>query len=138
MAKIIPEINYDEQNKTFVIDDGLAQQYQFMYLLLGLNIANSIIRSYKMDFNDPSQSDYFWLVIGAISAIALLYRYFKKTTVKEIKLEEIDSFKIKHVLGNERYSLILKNGKSRNLLLDKFGRNQLREFFNELGLKISG
>ncbi|MFD1314716.1 hypothetical protein [Namhaeicola litoreus] len=135
MTKKATHIIYNERKKAIVIDDNSPQQYQFISLLLGLNTANSLIRLYKIDVSAITHSDYFWLVIGIFSAAALLYRYLKKTSAKEIKLEEIESFKIKRVFGNERYSLILKNGKSRDLYLDFLSKKHLDELFTELGIK---
>ena len=80
--------------------------------------------------------EYFWMVIGILSFIVLLFFVFKTSTAQNIKLNDIRSFKEKLVLGKKSLTLRLKNGKNRSLgsFKNESEVTPIRELFTHLGI----
>lgn len=130
------KITYNHSDNCLEIKDNLKQQYIVLYILVILNLANSLIRLYGKEFNDYGSIEYAWVSIGALSLIALFIFLFKRSTANKINLENIIRVNEKTILGRKRFSLELNNGKKRNLgsFTNEFEFAKARELFSKIGL----
>jgi len=126
-------IEFNENTNSLTINDGLKNNSLIMNFLMFLNILNSALRVFKK--NISNFEFYLWIFIGLISILVLLYKFFKTVSSKEIKVDNIKYLKIKEVFGNERFSLILKNGKKRIVIIRK-NSSEIKNTISDIGIKI--
>jgi len=126
-------IEFNKNTNSLTINDGLKNNSLIMNFLMFLNILNSALRVFKKNISDFEF--YLWIFIGLISILVLLYKFFKTVSSKEIKVDNIKYLKIKEVFGNERFSLILKNGKKRIVIIRK-NSSEIKNTISDIGIKI--
>ena len=126
-------IEFNKNTNSLTINDGLKNNSLIMNFLMFLNILNSALRVFKK--NISNFEFYLWIFIGLISILVLLYKFFKTVSSKEIKVDNIKYLKIKEVFGNERFSLILKNGKKRIVIIRK-NSSEIKNTISDIGIKI--
>ena len=97
------------------IDDNLKWNYFLIRSAVGLTVINSVL--FPLGSDEPlfSFRNLIWVILGIACLLLLLYSLIKKSTSAEIPLSEIEAFWQKVVLGRRGHSLLLKNGKKRNL-----------------------
>ena len=110
------KITYNEKEKTLEINDDLKNHYFLMKFLITLNLINAVLRLINLKETGFGFQEIVWLIIGIISLIVLYFFLFKRSTSDKIELNRIQRLKEKAVFGRKRYSLILINGKKRNLM----------------------
>jgi len=130
------KIEFNESENTIEIKDGLKNQYLILKILMILNLANAIIRTFGKRTTEYGFIEYFWIGLGIISLIVLFMFVFKMSTAQKISIGEITRLEEKTVFGKNRFSLKLKNGKKRNLgnFKDQNELAKARELFSKIGI----
>ena len=130
------KVKYNETENSIEINDGLGKSYLAIKMVLTMNIFTALLNLFNMKDNGFAYIGYLWMVVGASSLGVLLYLNFKKTTLNKISLEKIDGLKEKVRFGTTRFSLKLKNGKSRDLakLKTQSGNMELKNMFEKIGI----
>jgi len=131
------KVTYNESEKSIEIKDGLKNTYLILKLLMILNLVNALIRLIGRHKTEYGIIEYFWIAIGIVSLLVLYFFLFKKSAAQKIDVQKIDRLKEKAVLGKKRYSLLLKNGKERDLGNFKSGieLTEVRELFTSVGIE---
>lgn len=106
------EIN--PQTRTLVLPDSLKTQYTVLIFVLAVTLSNAVIFT-LLRKDDLPELVPLWYVLGAVSVLCLYLVIFRKDWRKEVPLQEIRCLKRSRAFGRDRYSLKLKNGKTRDL-----------------------
>lgn len=130
------EVKYHPSTQTLEIKDDVKFQYLIVKILMLLNIVNAVLRLVNLDVEKYDIMEYFWIVIGTISLIALYVFSFKFSTAQKIKVEDIKHLNEKSIFGRKRFSLSLTNGKKRILgsFKNEFHWAKMRELFIQIGI----
>ena len=130
------QITFNDSDNSLEIKDNLKSQYTILYILMILNVINSLIRLIGIELNDYGTIEYVWGILGVISLFAFLIFLFKRSTANKIELSKIKRVNEKTVLGRKIFSLELNNGKKRNLgsFTNEFELAKARELFTKTGL----
>lgn len=109
-------IRHDKTENLLIIDDNLGSQNFIISTMLILTLINAVINLFLV-LNDAQKSmfGYIYVLLGVFSAVVLIYRYVKKTSKNRIGLDNIKSLEKKDLFGRKRFSLMLNDGKSRDL-----------------------
>lgn len=131
------QIEYNSQQKSISIKDGLKNQYLMLKAMMGILIANAIIIGATALKTGFGTLDYVWAILGLIAAYTLYNLIFKKSTQQEIATKDIDHLRIRNIRGKSHFSLLLKNGKIRNLAVFSNDKEEQRmiQLFNKAGVK---
>ena len=132
-------INYNIDDQSIQINDGYKTQYLILNTILILNIIESLLFPIFVLENDKLSMTWFiWLIIGGMSIVLLLFQFTRKSTVENLKIDEVNSLVEKNFLGRKTLSLKLKNGKFRDLIKVKSEqeRQEIKSFFNNLGFEV--
>ncbi|MBT8314423.1 MAG: hypothetical protein KJP26_08170 [Maribacter sp.] len=129
-------IKYNEKEQAIEIKDGLKAPYTILKILMIMNILNAILNLYNTREEQLGWMGYVWIVLGVLSFVILLYLIFKKSTQDKIPLNDITGLREKSVFGRKRFSLILKNGKMRDLIKLKSQADitELKNLVSEVGI----
>ena len=113
--KILKNFFFNSEKSVLKIDDNLKWNYFLIRSAVGLTVINSVL--FPLGSDEPlfSFRTLIWVILGIICLLLLLYSLIKKSTSAEIPLSEIEEFRQKVLLGRKRHSLLLKNGKKRDL-----------------------
>ena len=129
-------INYNDEDKSIKIKDGMRTTYLVLKIVMIMNILIAIMYLVKLGFNQLGVLGYSYMALGIASGIFLYYLQFKKSTKEIVSLYEIDRFREKSFFGKSIFSLELKNGKVRDLtsMKSKSDIKELKDFFSKIGL----
>lgn len=116
-------MKFDKENNTLEIKDNLKMHFMLLRFIFIINVANAVLRIYN-NYLAGVQDQPILIILGVISALALLYMR-SRSTQEIIPIDEIEYLKEKKMLGNRRFFLKLKNGKTRNL---PFKNTDIEEF----------
>ena len=130
-------IKYNETDKSIEIDDSLKKQYFYLNLLMVLNLFNAFARLYDANGKLLGFTEIIWAITGIASIIILFYLNIKKSSLKNIKTKNIKRLIEKTVFGRKRFSLLLNNGKKRDLLKLKTESDiiELKNMFLKIGIQ---
>ncbi len=130
-------IKYNEIDKSIEIDDSLKKQYFYLNLLMVLNLFNAFARLYDANGKLLGFTEIIWAITGIASIIILFYLNIKKSSLKNIKTKNIKRLIEKTVFGRKRFSLLLNNGKKRDLLKLKTESDiiELKNMFLKIGIQ---
>jgi hypothetical protein len=109
-------IQFNEEEQSLEIKDHAKGQYLMLKGIAVLNIINAVIQLVLVGKNGFGIFETVWLILGVLSCVALYFFVTKKTTQSKIWIKDIKSFSHKSIWGNSRFSLVLNNGKQRDLL----------------------
>lgn len=109
-------IQFNEEEQSLEIKDHARGQYLLLKGLAIANILNAFIQLVLVRENGFGFFDIIWLILGVLSCAALYFFIYKKTTQSKIWIKDIKDFNHKSVWGNSRFSIVLRNGKQRDLL----------------------
>ncbi|WP_298473184.1 hypothetical protein [uncultured Maribacter sp.] len=110
------KVTYNQQEETIEIEDK-TKIHIFLFKILTLVIIwNAGLHVYLLNNRSLSSVSYAWIFISILSLITLLFLIFKKSSLEKIPLERIRGLKRKDFFGRRSLSLILKNGKSRDII----------------------
>ena len=133
-------INFNETEKTIEIKDGLKKQYLLMNISLIFTLVNSVLFPlFVLDEKQMEWMGFIWIILGIFSIVLFIYKILKKTASEKLNISEISSLTEKQVFGRKRFSLKLKNGKSRDLMEMKNESDiiKTKEMFENIGIQIS-
>jgi hypothetical protein len=127
------QIEYNKQQETLIIKDGLKLQYLLIKIMMAVLLVNSIIIVVTALKTGFGTLDYLWILFGLIALYSLYNLIIKKSTVSEIPIKEIEHLKIRNLRSKTHFSLLLKNGKVRNLAVfsDDKEEQRLIQLFNK-------
>ena len=127
------QIEYNKQQETFIIQDGLKLQYLLIKIMMAVLLANAIIMIVTASKTGFSTLDYLWAVFGVVAVFTLHNLIFKKSTANQLSVKEIDHLKVRGIRDKSHFSLVLKNGKVRNLAVfsDQKEQQQLIQLFTK-------
>lgn len=109
------KIKYNKPEQLIELNDGLKTHNTLINFLMVLNIFNASVNLYTMSKHHFEWMAYIWIVLGVSSLIILIYQLRYKTGLEKIKIDQVEALNEKNFFGKKRFSLKLKNGKSRNL-----------------------
>lgn len=132
------KINYNEAENTLTILDETKSRNRIVFGIMVITFINACLFSFDYRTNQLRELGVVWIVLGVFSLAAIVYSILKKTTVAKINLDDIISLSEKSIFGNEKFSLKLKNGKSRDLpeLESKLEIMELKSLLSGYGVKI--
>lgn len=134
------QIEYNSQNKTIKIEDSIRQNFLMIYILLGLNLANTIFHiTTDLVLGQFSSWSYIWIVLGLIS-ITLLWFFITKRTIKDVyETDSILHVECKILANRYRYRLVLHDRRQRELLTIIGGEEEIEDFekiWSDIGIPI--
>lgn len=123
------KIEYNKRDKTIQIDDSIRQNFQLIYVLLILNLANSSFHLITDWVTEQfSNWSYIWIVLGGISLL-LLWFFITKRTIKNIyETDSILHIECKIIAHRYRYRLVLHDRRIRELVTIIEDEEQIEAF----------
>lgn len=109
-----------------IIDDSYKTMIIGMTILFITNIIVSIINLYITHFYLTNGLSIIHTLTGSTSLIALIWFWLNRIIDKQIPFKNISYLKTRNILGAQRFTIILKNGKRRDINLDR------KHYFKEL------
>ncbi len=106
----------NDSQDTLIINDNYGRNIFLGNLLLIIKVVVAILILTKSNFNLNELISQIYIIIGSICLIALIWFQLKRTTDSTIPIHLIHKFKTRNIVGGKRYTLKLKNGKSRDLV----------------------
>lgn len=131
-------IKYNEIDKSLEINDGRKKLYFYLNLIMILNLFNAFVRLYDANGKLLGFIEIIWVVTGIASLIILFYLNTKKSSLSKIPIKNIKRLIEKTVFGRKRFSLLLNNGKKRDLteIKNQEDINELKNMILEIGIQI--
>ncbi|MGA9326202.1 MAG: hypothetical protein WCE57_10505 [Salegentibacter sp.] len=133
-------INFNKNENSIEIKDGLKTQYLLIKMSLIFTLVNSVLFPvFVLDKKQLEWMGFIWIILGVASTGILIYQILKKTASEKLNLSEISSLTEKQVFGRRRFSLKLKNGKFRDLMEMKKESDiiKVKNLFKNIGIKTN-
>ena len=132
------KINFDPSAQRLEFNDGLKTQYRLILILLFLNIGIATLNLYNKNWSF-SGLNILWTIIGVVAFLGVLFVWLRKDMRHRIPLNEIERLREKTFFGTRRFSLKLRNGKSRDIigLKTPVEVRTMVELMQELGVATS-
>ena len=133
-------INFNKNENSIEIKDGLKTQYLLIKMSLIFTLVNSVLFPvFVLDKKQLEWMGFIWIILGVASMGILIYQILKKTASEKLNLSEISSLTEKQVFGRRRFSLKLKNGKFRDLMEMKKESDiiKVKNLFKDIGIKTN-
>ena len=129
-------INYNEADKSIEITDGIKTYSVLMKLSMSLTLLNAILNLYDVYKTGLGFTEIVWIILGVASILILFRLFYKKSTLEKIPIEKIERIKEKSVFGRRRFSIQLKDGKSRDMneIKTQSEFNELKKMFSAIGI----
>ena len=130
-------INYNEADKSIEITDGIKTYSVLMKLSMSLTLLNAILNLYDVyKKTGLGFTEIVWIILGIASILILFRLVYKKSTLEKIPIEKIERIKEKSVFGRRRFSIQLKDGKSRDMneIKTQSEFNELKKMFSAIGI----
>jgi hypothetical protein len=129
-------ISYNDTDRTINIKDNLKSHNFVIKFLLVLNLLNASLRIADVKNSNINYEMVIWFILGIVSLILLYSFVVKRTAVNKIPINNITSLKEGTFFGTQRISMILANGKDRNLpeIKSKEEFDELREILFSHGI----
>nr|WP_297788272.1 hypothetical protein [uncultured Allomuricauda sp.] len=129
------KVNYNTSDKTIEIEDGLKTHYLVLKMLMILNLGNAALNLYDINKKEIGFIEIVWIVVGLISLVLLYFFIFKKSTENKLAVTSIERLDNTSLFGRNIFSIVLKNGKKRDLIeiKSKEDFNQLKTLFSNIG-----
>ncbi|MDF0706035.1 hypothetical protein [Flagellimonas okinawensis] len=130
------KVNYNTSDKTIEIEDGLKTHYLVLKMLMILNLGNAALNLYDINKKEIGFIEIVWIVVGLISLVLLYFFIFKKSTQNKLAVTSIERLDTTSLFGRNIFSIVLKNGKKRDLIeiKSKEDFNQLKTLFSNIGI----
>lgn len=130
-------ITFSKAENALEIKDNLKWNQTIIWIVLGMNIINPIIRLIGKDILRYGLKDFLFVFIGIVSLIVGFTQFYKKSTAEKIVLKDINSINEKPFFFRKHVFLKLNNGKTRDLGIFREDHEdiiQIRNLFNELDI----
>lgn len=134
------KLKFNESDKTIEIKDGIKTQFFLVKTTLLFTVLNSVLFPVFVLNNKQFESfGFIWIILGISSITLLIYQFLKKSTSEKLKLSEISAFTERQILGRNRFSLKLKNGKLRDLgaMRNQSDISETKKFFRNIGVEMN-
>lgn len=134
------KIEFNENEKSIEIKDGLKMQYLLIKISLIFTLVNSVLFPvFVLNKKQMEWMGFIWIILGIFSIVMLIYQLLKKSASEKLNLSDISSLTEKQVFGRKRFSLKLKNGKLRDLMEMKNESDikETKELFKNIGIEIN-
>ncbi|MFC4721793.1 hypothetical protein ACFO5O_05650 [Geojedonia litorea] len=134
------KIEFDENEKSIEIKDGLKMQYLLMKISLIFTLINSVLFPvFVLDKKQMEWMGFIWIILGIFSIVILIYQLLKKSASEKLNLSDISYLTEKQVFGRKKFSLKLKNGKLRDLMEMKNESDikETKELFKNIGIETN-
>lgn len=134
------QIEYNSKDKTIRIEDAIRQNFQLIYILLVLNLANAIfhlITDWRTD--QFTTFSYIWLALGILSVILLWFFITKRTIKNTYEVDSILHVECKILADRYRYRLVLHDRRIRELVTIIEDQEQIEVFekiWSDIGIPI--
>lgn len=132
-------INYNENDETIEIQDRIEMHYWITNVSVIFATINCLLFPFLiLKKKQVEWIGFIWIVLGIAFFIVLIYQILKVSTSRKLKLSEINALKESQFLGRKKISLILNNGKHRNLmpLKNTSDIGEIKSLFKNIGVKI--
>lgn len=134
------QIEYNSQDKTITIDDAIPQNFQLIYILLGLNLGNSILHIVSDIIADQvSNWTLIWIALGLISILLLWFFITKRTIKSHYYTDSILHIECKITGDRYRYRMVLHDRRIRELVTILGDEEKIEDFENiwdDIGIPI--
>nr|WP_315176002.1 hypothetical protein [uncultured Flavobacterium sp.] len=110
------KLNYNTQDETLVIQDGLKNHHFLLKLLMILNLLNAILNVSTFSISNVGFMQLVWIFLGLVSIVVLYNLTVKNTTLEKISVNTIKGLKEYSFFGKKRLAIVLNNGKKRDLV----------------------
>ena len=129
-------INYNQTDKSIEITDGIKTYSVLMKLSMSLTLLNAILNLYDVYKTGLGFTEIVWIILGIASILILFRLVYKKSTLEKIPVDKIERIKEKSVFGRRRFTIQLKDGKSRELneIKTQSEFNELKKMFSAIGI----
>ncbi|MBC5839013.1 hypothetical protein [Flavobacterium muglaense] len=108
-------LKYNEVDKTIEVKDGLKTHLFLMKFLMIVTLTNSMLNLSDVVTSTFGYVTIIWLILGVVAGGFLYHFIFKRTGLEKIPADQIQGFNERVSSGRKKYSLSLKNGKTRDL-----------------------
>ena len=115
----------NDTEDSLIIDDNYKTKITFLTILLVINAITSFIILYTTDFDFSEVITLIHAFIGTISLITLIWFWINRVIDNQIAFKDISLLKTRNIFGSPRYTIVLINGKCRDINLDR------KNYFNE-------
>ncbi|MFQ3215110.1 MAG: hypothetical protein ACJAT1_002339 [Marivirga sp.] len=115
-----------DNDESVLIDDSYKTIIRWMTALLIMNVITSLLILYASHFNLNDELNIIYVASGSISLITVMWFWMVRVVDNKIPLNRIHQLKMRNILGGQRFTIVFKNGKRRDINLDK------RNYFHEL------
>ncbi|PCI01906.1 MAG: hypothetical protein COB81_06490 [Flavobacteriaceae bacterium] len=109
-------IKYNPIEKSISIKDGVKTSLFVSKMLMILTFVNSILFFRKGWRTGDTSLMVFWIILGIASLVLGWLFIFKKSSLDCVPIAMIIGVKERNFIGQERYALLLNNGKQRDLM----------------------
>tara|TARA_B100002049_G_scaffold236359_1_gene222859 strand:+ start:2307 stop:2708 length:402 start_codon:yes stop_codon:yes gene_type:complete len=129
-------INYNQTDKSIEITDGIKTYSVLMKLSMSLTLLNAILNLYDVYKTGLGFTEIVWIILGIASILILFRLVYKKSRSEKIPVDKIERIKEKSVFGRRRFTIQLKDGKSRELneIKTQSEFNELKKMFSAIGI----
>ncbi|WP_047414573.1 hypothetical protein [Cellulophaga sp. Hel_I_12] len=130
------QIEYNKADQTIEIKDDIKTHYFALKIVLGLNALTGILNLAGTYKSGVGFIELFWIFMLVTALVFLYYFTFRKSVAVLIPLHQIKYVKQRSILGRKQFSLVLQNGKSRDIpsFKKQADVNQLKALCQELGI----
>ena len=134
------QIEYNSRDKTITIDDSIRQNFQLIYILLVLNLGNSILHIVSDILADQTSNwTLVWIALGLISILLLWFFITKRTIKNHYYTDSILHIECKIVGNNYRYRMVLHDRRIRELVTIIGDEEKVEDFekiWDKIGIPI--
>ena len=134
------QIEYNSQNRTISIEDSIRQNFQLIYVLLILNLANAILHLVTDIIADQVSSwSLVWMALGLISILLLWFFITKRTIKNNYETDSILHIECKITGNRYRYRMVLHDRRIRELVTIVGDEDKIEDFekiWSDIGIPI--
>lgn len=134
------QIEYNSQDKTITIEDSIRQNFQLIYALLVLNLANAILHLVTDIIADQVSSwSLIWMALGLISILLLWFFITKRTIKNNYETDSILHIECKIIGNRNRYRMVLHDRRIRELVTIVGDEDKIEDFekiWSDIGIPI--
>lgn len=134
------QIEYNSRDKTITIDDSIRQNFLLIYVLLILNLGNSILHTVSdILANQMGNWTLIWIALGLISILLLWFFITKRTIKNNYETDSILHIECKITGNRYRYRMVLHDRRIRELVTiigDEDKIEDFEEIWSDIGIPI--
>lgn len=134
------QIEYNSRDKTITIDDSIRQNFLLIYVLLILNLGNSILHTVSdILANQMGNWTLIWIALGLISILLLWFFITKRTIKNHYYTDSILHVECKITGNRHRYRMVLHDRRIRELVTiigDEDKIEDFEEIWSDIGIPI--